>query len=172
MAGGSHGPVVRSWRSASSLVRLHFRGSGQAGLDDREVGEAVEGAPAATGSALLHLGAPARSAAHRPQVAGAHTTISSGSATCRSVKDSAPGCLPRFRPLRPRSDRSRGFFLSGLSDDGGLDDVPESLPRRRSSSATRSPSAAGISSPPGPGGRSGTSHHDQPARIALITPAQ
>ena len=86
--------------------------------------------------------APARSAPHRPQAAGAHTTTSSGSATCRSVEDSAPGCLPRFRPLRPRSDRSRGFFLYGLSDDGGLDDVPESLPRRRSSSATRSLSAA------------------------------
>ena len=85
--------------------------------------------------------APARSAPHRPQAAGKHTTTSSGSATCRSVDDCAPGCLPRLRPLRPRSDRSRGFFLYGLSDDGGRDDVPESLPRRRSSSATRSPSS-------------------------------
>ena len=54
--------------------------------------------------------APARSVPHRPQAAGAHTTIWPGSATCRSVDDSAPGCLPGFRPLRPRSDRSRGFF--------------------------------------------------------------
>ena len=29
----------------------------------------------------------------------------------------------RLRPDLPRSDRSRGFFLYGLSDDGGLDDV-------------------------------------------------
>ena len=39
-----------------------------------------------------------------------------------------------------RSDRSRGFFLSflyGLSDDGGLDDVDESLASRFSSRSTR-----------------------------------
>ena len=53
-----------------------------------------------------------------------------------------PGCFPRLRPLRWRSDRSLGFFLYGPSDDGGFDDVEESLPRRRSSSATRSLSAA------------------------------
>jgi hypothetical protein len=68
--------------------------------------------------------------------------MSSGLVTWRSVDDCAPGCFPRLRPLRPRSDRSLGFFLYGLSDDGGLDDVEESLPRRRSSSATRSLSAA------------------------------
>ena len=91
-------------------------------------------------------GAPARSASHRPQAAGAHTMISSGSATWRSVEDSAPGCFPGLRPLRPRSDRSLGFFLYGLSDDGGFDDVEESLPRRRSISATRSLSAAILAS--------------------------
>ena len=30
-------------------------------------------------------------------------------------------------PGLPRSDRSRGFFLYGLSDDGGFDDVEDSL---------------------------------------------
>src|SRR6185312_14717549 len=31
----------------------------------------------------------------------------------------------------------RGFFLYGLSDDGGRDDTDESIPARRSSSSTR-----------------------------------
>jgi hypothetical protein len=86
--------------------------------------------------------APARPAPHRPHAAGAHTTVSPGLATCRSVDDCEPGCFPRPRPLRWRSDRSPDFFLYGLSDDGGLDDVDESWPRRRSSSATRPLSAA------------------------------
>ena len=64
----------------------------------------------------------------------------------RSVEDSAPGCFPGLRPLRPRSDRSLGLFLYGLSDDGGLDDAEESLPRRRSISATRPLSAAILAS--------------------------
>jgi hypothetical protein len=55
--------------------------------------------------------APARPAPHRPQAAGAHTTVSSGLATWRSVDDCAPGCLPRPRPPRWRSERSPGFFL-------------------------------------------------------------
>ena len=37
-------------------------------------------------------------------------------------------------PERPRSDRSFGFFPYGLSDEGGFDDVEESLPSRRRSS--------------------------------------
>ncbi len=54
--------------------------------------------------------APARSAPHPEHAAGGHTTTRSGSATCRSVEDCAPGCLPGLRPLRWRSDRSLGFF--------------------------------------------------------------
>jgi hypothetical protein len=50
--------------------------------------------------------------------------------------------LPGLRPERPRSDRSRGFFSYGLSEEGGLDDVEESLPGRRSSSSTRAASAS------------------------------
>ena len=73
-----------------------------------------------------------RPAPHRPHAAGAHTTVSSGLVTWRSVEDCAPGCFPRLRPPRWRSDRSRGFFLYGLSDDGGLDDVEDSLNFRRS----------------------------------------
>ena len=49
----------------------------------------------------------------------------------------SPGCLPGRRFPRYRSDRSRGFFLYGLSDDGGRDDTDESIPARRSSSSTR-----------------------------------
>jgi hypothetical protein len=92
--------------------------------------------------------------------------ISSGSATCRSVDDCAPGCLPRLRPLRPRSDRSRGFFLYGLSDDGGRDDVPESLPRRRSSCATRSLSSVNCASAASRAAPAATSC----ASLASITP--
>jgi len=53
------------------------------------------------------------------------------------VAPGAPGCLPGRRLPRSRSDRSRGFFLYGLSDDGGREDTDESLPARRSSSSTR-----------------------------------
>ena len=92
--------------------------------------------------------APARPVPHRPQAAGAHTTVSSGLATWRSVDDCAPGCFPRLRPLRWRSDRSLGF-LYGLSDDGGLDDVEESLRTRRlrSSTSADSRSTRAVSSP-------------------------
>ena len=47
------------------------------------------------------------------------------------MDDSAPGCFPGLRPDAPRSDRSRGFFLYGLSDEGGFDDVEESLSSRQ-----------------------------------------
>jgi pimeloyl-ACP methyl ester carboxylesterase len=53
--------------------------------------------------------APGRLCPHPPHRDGAHTTVSSGSLTRRSVEDSAPGCLPRRRPVRRRSDRSLGF---------------------------------------------------------------
>ena len=75
-----------------------------------------------------------RSWPQQPHAAGPHSTVSPGSGDCRSVEDSAPGCFPGLRPDVPRSDRSRGFFLYGLSDDGGFDDVPESLSSRRRSS--------------------------------------
>ena len=39
------------------------------------------------------------------------------------MEDCAPGCLPGLRPDLPRSDLSFGFFLYGLSEEGGLDDV-------------------------------------------------
>jgi hypothetical protein len=35
-----------------------FGGGGQIGLDNREVGESLEGAPASSGAALLHLDRP------------------------------------------------------------------------------------------------------------------
>ena len=58
------------------------------------------------------------------------------------MEDSAPGCLPGLRPDLPRSDRSRGFFLYGLSEDGGFEDVEESFATSRSSSSTRAASAS------------------------------
>ena len=91
--------------------------------------------------AVPSTGSPVRSCPQQPHAAGAHTTVSPGSGDCFSVEDCAPGCLPGLRPDLPRSDRSRGFFLYGLSDDGGLDDVEESLSRRRRSSSTCAASA-------------------------------
>jgi len=141
--------------------------------------------------------ASARSAPQHPHAAGAHTTVSPGSADCFSVEDGAPGCLPGLRPDRPRKDRSRVFFLYGLSEDGGFEDVEESLPRRRSSSSTRAASTASCaaasssraaaasrsralsasssatrarnasSAGGGTGGISDTSHHDQHIRTAI-----
>ena len=84
----------------------------------------------------------ARPCPQQPHAAGPHSTVSSGSADCFKVADCAPGCLPGLRPDLPRSDRSRGFFLYGLSEDGGLDDVEESLASRRSSSWIRAASAS------------------------------
>ena len=43
------------------------------------------------------------------------------------VVPGSPGCLPGRRLPRSRSDRSAPFFLYGLSDDGGCDEVDESL---------------------------------------------
>src|ERR1019366_7615449 len=83
-----------------------------------------------------------RSAPQQPHAAGPHSTVSSGSGDCLSVEDRAPGCLPGLRPDRLRSDRSLVFFWYGLSEEGGLEDVEESLPRRRSSSSTRAASTA------------------------------
>ena len=50
----------------------------------------------------------------------------------------SPGCFPGRRFPRSRSDRFAPFFLSGLSEEGGREDVEESLPAWRSSSPTRS----------------------------------
>jgi len=87
-----------------------------------------------------------RSAPQQPHAAGAHSTLWPGSPDCFSVEDCAPGCFPGLRPDRPRSDRSLLFFLYGLSEDGGFEDVEESLPRRRSSSSTRATSACSCAS--------------------------
>src|ERR1019366_7871794 len=129
-----------------------------------------------------------RSAPQQPHAAGPHSTVSSGSGDCLSVEDRAPGCLPGRRPDRLRSDRSLVFFWYGLSEEGGLEDVEESLPRRRSSSSTRAastascaraaascaaaspiprPRSSATSAGGGMGGISGTSHHDQHIRIAI-----
>jgi hypothetical protein len=84
----------------------------------------------------------ARSAPQAVHASGTHFTVSSGRSDCLSVEDGAPGCLPGLRPDRARSDRSPGFFLYGLSEDGGFDDVDESLPKRRHNSSICSASTA------------------------------
>lgn len=43
------------WRRGREFAETPFRGGGQVGLDNHEVGEAVEGAPASAGAALLDL---------------------------------------------------------------------------------------------------------------------
>jgi hypothetical protein len=50
--------------------------------------------------------------------------------------------LPGGRFPFSRSDLSCGFFRNGLSDEGGFDDVEESLPTRRSRASTRAASRA------------------------------
>ncbi len=55
MAGGSHGPVMKELAQRVELADAPFGGGGQVGLDDCEVGEPFESAPAATGGALLDL---------------------------------------------------------------------------------------------------------------------
>jgi len=60
----------------------------------------------------------------------------------------ANGTKVGLRPDLPRSDRSRGFFVYGLSDDGGFDDV-EPLSRRRRSSSACAASAADLGVPRG-----------------------
>jgi hypothetical protein len=80
-------------------------------------------------------GASARPAPHCPQAAGAHTTVSSGLATWRSVDDCPPGCFPA--PPAPLPQRPvPGLLLIRVVRRRRLDDVEESLPRRRSSSTT------------------------------------
>ena len=76
-------------------------------------------------------GTPDRSCPQQPHAAGPHSTVLSGLSACFSVLDCAPGCLPGLRPDLPRSDRSFGFFLYGLSEDGDLDELEESLPSSR-----------------------------------------
>ena len=63
--------------------------------------------------------------------------VSSGSSTRLIVIPGSPGCFPGRRFPRSRSDRSLPFFLYGLSEDGGRDDVDESLRACRSNSSTR-----------------------------------
>jgi hypothetical protein len=41
-AGGSHAPTVKRWTSASSLSRPHLPPVDRVGLDDREVGQALQ----------------------------------------------------------------------------------------------------------------------------------
>ena len=82
---------------------------------------------------------PAAAARHR---AAHHGPARAGGLPERGGRG-APGCLPGLRPDLRRSDRSFGSLVYGLSDkEGGLDDVEESLARRRSSSSTRAASAS------------------------------
>jgi len=69
-----------------------------------------------------------------------HTTWS-GSGTWARCAPGAPGCLPGARPPPRRSRRAAGG-LPSPSCDGGRDELEESLPRRRSNSATRASSVA------------------------------
>src|SRR2546423_13620047 len=86
-------------------------------------------------------GSPTSPCPQRPHAAGPQNTVTSGWGDCLSVDDCAPGCFPGLRPDLPRSDRSRGLRY-GPSDDGGFDDVEESLSSRRRNSSTCAASAA------------------------------
>jgi hypothetical protein len=82
--------------------------------------------PAGGPSAVSVLPQPA-------QAPGSWTTTSSGTATCRSVRPSRPGCPPGLRPDRLRSDFGAG--LSSPSADGGLEEFREEAASCRFSSA-------------------------------------
>src|SRR5215472_9597835 len=56
--GGSQAWPLKRSRRASSLLIPHLGGGGQVGLDDREVSESFDGAPAASRAALLDLDGP------------------------------------------------------------------------------------------------------------------
>ena len=86
------------------------------------------------------ISCPDRSAPHPRHSAGGYQNRCAGSSTRRIVVPGSPGCFPGARFPFSRSDRSRGFFLYGLSDDGGFDDVEESFPARRSRASTRAAS--------------------------------
>jgi hypothetical protein len=79
-------------------------------------------------------GPSAASSAPQPaQPPGSCTTTSSGTATCRSVRPSRPGCPPGLRPDRPRSDVGAG--LPSPSLDGGLEEFREEAASCRFNSA-------------------------------------
>ena len=84
---------------------------------------------------------PARAVPHPAHSAGGYQNRYFGLSTSFIVVPGSPGCFPGRRFPFSRSDRSRdGFFPYGLSDDGGLDDVEESFPARRSRASTRAAS--------------------------------
>ena len=72
-------------------------------------------------------GSPPSPAPQLRHATGGNNNLWSGSSTRRIVVPGSPGCLPGRRFPRSRSDRSLLFFLYGLSDDGGRDDVDDSL---------------------------------------------
>ena len=72
-------------------------------------------------------GDPARCSTTPAARGGGQAMTSSGSSTRFIVDPGSPGCLPGRRFPRSRSDRSLLFFLYGLSEDGGRDDVEEFL---------------------------------------------
>ena len=68
---------------------------------------------------------------------------SSGSSTCARCTPGAPGCLPGRRcSAHSLARRSAREGLRSPSEEGGLEELEESLPSRRSSSATRACSVA------------------------------
>jgi hypothetical protein len=86
--------------------------------------------------------ASGRSAPQVPHRSGACLTTSSGSSTCARCAPGAPGCLPGRRPSAcSASRRSARAGLRSPSEDGGFEELEESLPSRRSSSPTRASSA-------------------------------
>ena len=87
-----------------------------------------------------HRRPPQRPATAATRPTAGELITSSGTATCRNVKPGSPGCLPGDRPEGSRRDRGGG--LPGPSDDGGFDDVRESLRSNASSSATRAVNTA------------------------------
>jgi hypothetical protein len=88
-------------------------------------------------------GASASPAPHSPHRSGRCSTTWSGVATWARWAPGAPGCLPGRRRAAPSSSwRPARARLRTPSEDGGLEELEESFPRRPSSSATRACSVA------------------------------
>jgi hypothetical protein len=78
-----------------------------------------------------------------PHRSGTCQATSSGSSTCARCAPGAPGCLPgRRSSARSSARRSTREGLRSPSEDGGMEEFEESLPSRRSSSATRARNVA------------------------------
>src|SRR5206468_1806522 len=86
-------------------------------------------------------GASARLAPHPTHGPGSCRTRVFGLSISANVEPGWPGCPPGLRPLLRRNDVGAGL-TNGESNDGGLEELVESIPNRRFNSAFSARKAA------------------------------